>query len=48
MAESNRRDFLNLVGVVDASTSIGCSSESARNLIAYIITLENIIRSGAT
>src|SRR4030066_420890 len=48
MAGLNRRDFLRLVGLAGTSTAAGCSSESARNLIPYIIPPEDIIPGEAT
>jgi len=48
MAGLNRRDFLRLVGLAGTSTAVGCSSESARNLIPYIIPPEDIIPGEAT
>jgi len=44
----NRRDFLKMVGLVGASAALGCSAESAKNLIPYVIPPEDIIRGEAT
>src|SRR5512136_89595 len=48
MAGLNRRDFLRLVGLVGTSTAVGCSSESARTLIPYIIPPEDLVPGEAT
>lgn len=43
MIDLGRRDFLKLIGVAGASATFGCSSESARTMIPYVIPAEEII-----
>jgi anaerobic selenocysteine-containing dehydrogenase len=48
MTDFSRRDFLKAVSLTGAAAVTGCSSESARKLIPYIIPPEDIIPGEAT
>lgn len=48
MMELDRRDFLKVIGAAGASATLGCSSESARTLIPYVLPPEEIIPGEAT
>lgn len=48
MPDMERRNFLKLIGLAGTSATLGCSSESARKLIPYIIPPEEIIPGEAT
>ena len=48
MSELNRRDFLKIIGLAGTTAAIGCSSESGRTLVPYIIPPEEIIPGEAT
>jgi anaerobic selenocysteine-containing dehydrogenase/Fe-S-cluster-containing dehydrogenase component len=48
MTEFGRRDFLKMIGLAGTAAAAGCSSESARKLIPYIIPPEDIIPGEAT
>jgi len=48
MAGLNRRDFLKMIGLTGTTAAAGCSSESARTLIPYIIPPEDIIPGQAS
>ncbi len=48
MSELNRRDFLKIIGLTGTTAAIGCSSESGRTLVPYIIPPEEIIPGEAT
>jgi anaerobic selenocysteine-containing dehydrogenase/Fe-S-cluster-containing dehydrogenase component len=48
MSELNRRDFLKIIGLAGTTAAAGCSSESGRTLIPYIIPPEEIIPGEAT
>jgi anaerobic selenocysteine-containing dehydrogenase/Fe-S-cluster-containing dehydrogenase component len=48
MLRLGRRDFLKVIGAAGASTTLGCSSELARNLIPYVFPPEEIVPGDAT
>ena len=48
MSKLSRRGFLKALGLSGTAAITGCSSESARNLIPYIIPPEDIIPGEAT
>ncbi|MDY0041394.1 MAG: twin-arginine translocation signal domain-containing protein, partial [Desulforhabdus sp.] len=48
MIDLGRRDFLKIIGAAGASATLGCSSESARRLIPYVIPPEEIIPGEAS
>ena len=48
MSEFSRRNFLKAVTLAGTAAAAGCSSESARTLIPYIIPPENIVPGEAT
>jgi len=48
MADFSRRDFLKAVSLAGTAAAIGCSSDSPRKLIPYIIPPEDIIPGEAT
>ncbi|NIQ37550.1 MAG: 4Fe-4S dicluster domain-containing protein [Proteobacteria bacterium] len=48
MAGLGRRQFLKMVGLTCTTAAVGCSQESARRLIPYIIPPEDIIPGEAT
>jgi anaerobic selenocysteine-containing dehydrogenase/Fe-S-cluster-containing dehydrogenase component len=48
MSHLSRRDFLKAVGLTGTTAAIGCSPDSARRLIPYIIPPEDIIPGEAT
>ncbi|NIQ38261.1 MAG: twin-arginine translocation signal domain-containing protein, partial [Proteobacteria bacterium] len=48
MADLGRRQFLKMVGLTCTTAAVGCSQESARRLIPYIIPPEDIIPGKAT
>jgi molybdopterin-containing oxidoreductase family iron-sulfur binding subunit len=43
MADLRRRDFLKVLGISGTTAAAGCSSESARKLIPYIIPPEDVV-----
>ncbi|MCX5898775.1 MAG: molybdopterin-dependent oxidoreductase, partial [Proteobacteria bacterium] len=48
MADLSRRDFLKVVGFAGSTAALGCSSQSAQQLIPYIFPPEDIIPGAAT
>jgi anaerobic selenocysteine-containing dehydrogenase/Fe-S-cluster-containing dehydrogenase component len=48
MAGLNRRDFLKMIGLTGTTAAMGCSSESGRTLVPYIIPPEDIIPGHAS
>jgi anaerobic selenocysteine-containing dehydrogenase/Fe-S-cluster-containing dehydrogenase component len=48
MMDINRRKFLQGIGLAATSATMGCSADSARRLIPYIIPAEDIIPGEAT
>jgi len=48
MTDLGRREFLKIIGAAGASATLGCSSESARTLIPYVLPPEEIIPGEAT
>jgi molybdopterin-containing oxidoreductase family iron-sulfur binding subunit len=48
MAGINRRGFLKIIGLAATSATVGCSADSGRRLIPYIIPAEDIIPGEAT
>jgi len=44
----NRRDFIKILGLAGTSTTFGCSAESGRRLIPFLIPAEDIIPGEAT
>jgi anaerobic selenocysteine-containing dehydrogenase len=48
MSDLVRRDFLKVLGITGTSAMVGCSSDSVRKLIPYIVPLEDIVPGKAT
>ena len=48
MAGLNRRDFLKMIGLTGTTAAMGCSSESGRTLVPYVIPPEDIIPGQAS
>jgi len=48
MAGLHRRDFLRVVGITTTTAAAGCSSDSARTLVPYIIPPEDLVPGNAT
>jgi len=48
MADFSRRDFLKAVSLAGTAAAMGCSPESARKLIPYLVPPEDIIPGEAT
>ena len=48
MPDIKRRDFLKVVGLTGTGAMVGCSSESARTLIPYIIPQDDIVPGKAS
>ena len=48
MVDFSRRDFLKAVSLAGTAAAMGCSSESARKLIPYLVPPEDIIPGEAT
>ena len=48
MSDLSRRDFMKIIGLTGTTAVVGCSSESTRALIPYIIPPEDILPGEAT
>lgn len=44
----NRREFLRIMGLAGTTAMVGCSSESGRTLIPYIVPMDDILPGEAT